>query len=100
MFSFLSVEHYFSFFCFFAGCCAYLDIENVLDLTLAERIGVNIGNLLISRAECAENSLSIVNTLVNSGSIDVIVVDSVCTYSSKDIIHCYMFCKSSFFHIS
>ncbi|XP_042439822.1 DNA repair protein recA homolog 2, mitochondrial-like [Zingiber officinale] len=59
------------------GCCAYFDIENVLDLALAERIGVNIGNLLISRAECAEHSLSIVNTLVNSGSIDVIVVDSV-----------------------
>ncbi|XP_074568676.1 DNA repair protein recA homolog 2, mitochondrial-like [Curcuma longa] len=65
------------------GCCAYLDIENVLDLALAERIGVNIGNLLISRAECAENSLSIVNTLVNSGSIDVIVVDSVAALIPK-----------------
>ncbi|XP_010907256.1 DNA repair protein recA homolog 2, mitochondrial isoform X3 [Elaeis guineensis] len=59
------------------GYCAYLDAENALDPSLAEAMGVNTENLLIARPGCAENSLSIVNTLVNSGSVDVIVVDSV-----------------------
>ncbi|XP_010938657.1 DNA repair protein recA homolog 2, mitochondrial isoform X1 [Elaeis guineensis] len=59
------------------GYCAYLDVENALDPALAEAMGVNTENLLISHPNCAENSLSIVNTLVNSGSVDVVVVDSV-----------------------
>ena len=62
----------------FAGYCVYLDAENALDPSLAEAMGVNTENLLIARPSCAENSLSMVNTLVNSGSVDVIVVDSVC----------------------
>ncbi|XP_029124070.1 DNA repair protein recA homolog 2, mitochondrial isoform X2 [Elaeis guineensis] len=61
------------------GYCAYLDVENALDPALAEAMGVNTENLLISHPNCAENSLSIVNTLVNSGSVDVVVVDSVRT---------------------
>ncbi|URD72883.1 DNA repair protein recA [Musa troglodytarum] len=59
------------------GCCAYLDPENAMNPSLAETMGVNTNNLLISRVDCAEKTLSIVNTLVNSGFVDVIVVDSV-----------------------
>ncbi|WOL13713.1 hypothetical protein Cni_G22491 [Canna indica] len=59
------------------GCCAYLDVENAMNPSLAETMGINTENLLISGPDCAENSLSIINTLVNSGSVDVIVIDSV-----------------------
>lgn len=59
------------------GYCAYLDVENALDPMLAESIGVNTEDLLISQPDCAENLLSVVDTLAKSGSVDVIVVDSV-----------------------
>lgn len=59
------------------GYCAYLAVENSIDLSLAEAMGVNTKDLLVARPNSAENTLSIVNTLVNSGSVDVIVVDSV-----------------------
>ncbi|KAJ0978924.1 hypothetical protein J5N97_014398 [Dioscorea zingiberensis] len=59
------------------GCCAYIDVENAMNPSLAEDMGVNIENLLITHPTSAETSLSIVNTLINSGSVDVIVVDSV-----------------------
>ncbi|XP_024015771.1 DNA repair protein recA homolog 2, mitochondrial isoform X2 [Eutrema salsugineum] len=59
------------------GYCAYLDVENALDPCLAEAIGVNTEELLISRPDSAENMLSIVDVLTKSGSVDVIVVDSV-----------------------
>ncbi|RZR94223.1 hypothetical protein BHM03_00022887 [Ensete ventricosum] len=59
------------------GCCAYLDAENAMNPSLAETMGVNTNNLLISTVDCAEKTLSILNTLVNSGFVDVIVVDSV-----------------------
>lgn len=59
------------------GYCAYLDVENALDPKLAESIGVNTEELLISRPDSAENMLSIVDVLTKCGSVDVIVVDSV-----------------------
>ncbi|XP_026412316.1 DNA repair protein recA homolog 2, mitochondrial-like isoform X2 [Papaver somniferum] len=59
------------------GYCAYVDVENALDPSLAESIGVNTEDLLVSHLESAESSLSVVDTLIKSGSIDVIVVDSV-----------------------
>ncbi|KAK6149110.1 hypothetical protein DH2020_016635 [Rehmannia glutinosa] len=59
------------------GCCAYLDVENALCPSLAEAIGVNTDNLLISQPDSAENLLSMVDTLTKSGSVAVIVVDSV-----------------------
>ncbi|CAN0890502.1 DNA repair protein recA homolog 2, mitochondrial [Linum grandiflorum] len=59
------------------GYCAYLDVDNTLDSSLVEAIGVNTDNLLISPPDSAENMLSMVNTLTKSGSVDVIVVDSV-----------------------
>ncbi|XWS43104.1 hypothetical protein CRYUN_Cryun16bG0073400 [Craigia yunnanensis] len=59
------------------GYCAYLDVENAMDPSLAESIGVNTQNLLISHPDSAENLLCMVDTLAKSGSLDVIVVDSV-----------------------
>uniref|UniRef100_A0A5B6YIK0 Uncharacterized protein n=1 Tax=Davidia involucrata TaxID=16924 RepID=A0A5B6YIK0_DAVIN len=59
------------------GYCAYLDVENAMDPLLAESMGVDTENLLISQPDSAENLLSVVDTLTKSGSIDVIVVDSV-----------------------
>ena len=60
-----------------AGYCAYLDVENAMDPSLVESMGINTENLLISRPSSAENLLSVVNTLTRSGAVDVIVVDSV-----------------------
>uniref|UniRef100_A0A7N0UAC7 Uncharacterized protein n=1 Tax=Kalanchoe fedtschenkoi TaxID=63787 RepID=A0A7N0UAC7_KALFE len=59
------------------GYCAYLDVENALDLPLLESMGINTEKLLISSPKSAEQVLSVVNTLASSGSVDVIVVDSV-----------------------
>ncbi|PNT73046.1 DNA repair protein recA homolog 2, mitochondrial isoform X2 [Brachypodium distachyon] len=64
------------------GCCAYIDAENAFDPSFAEAIGVDTEKLLIAQPDSAENSLSIVNTLVG-GSIDVVVVDSVAALIPK-----------------
>ena len=60
-----------------AGYFAYLDVENTMDPSLVESMGINTKNLLISCPISAENLLSVVNTLTRSGVVDVIVVDSV-----------------------
>ncbi|XP_057722848.1 DNA repair protein recA homolog 2, mitochondrial-like isoform X1 [Arachis stenosperma] len=65
------------------GYCAYLDVENALDASLVESIGVNTGKLLVSHPDCAENVLSMVDTLTKSGAVDVIVVDSVAALLPK-----------------
>ncbi|XP_057438024.1 DNA repair protein recA homolog 2, mitochondrial isoform X2 [Lotus japonicus] len=65
------------------GYCAYLDVENALDLSLVESIGVNTENLLVPHPDCAENLLSMVDTLTKSGAVDVIVVDSVAALVPK-----------------
>ena len=65
--------------CIFAGCCAYIDAENAFNPLFAEAIGVDSERLLIAQPDSAENSLSIVNTLVG-GSVAVVVVDSVCYF--------------------
>ncbi|XP_010558226.1 PREDICTED: DNA repair protein recA homolog 2, mitochondrial isoform X2 [Tarenaya hassleriana] len=65
------------------GYCAYLDVENAMDPTLAESVGVNTENLLISRPDSAENLLSIVDVLTKSRSVDVIVVDSVAALAPR-----------------
>lgn len=62
---------------YFTGYCAFIDAEHALDPALAKSIGVNIDNLLLSQPDCGEQALSLVDTLVRSGSIDVVVVDSV-----------------------
>jgi recombination protein RecA len=59
------------------GVCAFIDAEHALDPTYARKLGVDVDNLLLSQPDTGEQALEIVDTLVRSGSIDVIVVDSV-----------------------
>jgi recombination protein RecA len=59
------------------GICAFIDAEHALDPEYAQKIGVNINELLISQPDTGEQALEIVESLVRSGKIDVIVVDSV-----------------------
>ncbi|KAH7557259.1 hypothetical protein JRO89_XS11G0090400 [Xanthoceras sorbifolium] len=65
------------------GYCAYLDVENAIDPSLVEAMGVDTENLLIADPDSAENLLSMVDTLTKSGSVDVIVVDSVAALVPK-----------------
>ncbi|MGW8251219.1 MAG: recombinase RecA [Anaerolineales bacterium] len=59
------------------GTCAYVDMEHALDPSYASRCGVDIENLLISQPDMGEQALEITETLVRSGAVDVIVIDSV-----------------------
>ncbi|GFZ78135.1 recombinase RecA [Elstera cyanobacteriorum] len=59
------------------GTCAFVDAEHALDPTYARKLGVNIDELLISQPDAGEQALEITDTLVRSGAIDVLVVDSV-----------------------
>ncbi|XVF35036.1 hypothetical protein REPUB_Repub18cG0110500 [Reevesia pubescens] len=65
------------------GCCVFVDAEHALDPALAETIGVNTENLLLSQPDCGEQALSLVDTLIRSGSVDVVVVDSVAALVPK-----------------
>ncbi|MGX9962801.1 recombinase RecA [Roseomonas sp. F4] len=59
------------------GTCAFIDAEHALDPGYAKKLGVDIENLLISQPDAGEQALEICDTLVRSGAIDVLVVDSV-----------------------
>ncbi len=59
------------------GSCAFVDAEHALDPSYARKLGVDIDNLLISQPDAGEQALEIADTLVRSGAIDVLVVDSV-----------------------
>jgi recombination protein RecA len=59
------------------GTCAFVDAEHALDPSYAKKLGVDIDNLLISQPDAGEQALEIADTLVRSGAIDVLVVDSV-----------------------
>jgi RecA/RadA recombinase len=59
------------------GVCAFVDAEHALDPAYAKKLGVNLDELLISQPDTGEQSLEITDTLVRSGAIDVLVVDSV-----------------------
>ncbi len=59
------------------GTCAFIDAEHALDPAYARKLGVNIDELLISQPDAGEQALEIADTLVRSGAIDVLVVDSV-----------------------
>ncbi len=65
------------------GVAAFIDVENALDPHYAKRIGVNVDDLLISQPDSGEQALQIVETLVRSGEVDVIVVDSVAALVPK-----------------
>ena len=59
------------------GEAAFIDAEHALDPIYAKKLGVDINNLLVSQPDCGEQALEIAETLVNSGAIDIIVIDSV-----------------------
>ncbi|WP_264820674.1 recombinase RecA, partial [Acetobacter pomorum] len=59
------------------GTCAFIDAEHALDPSYAKKLGVDIDNLIISQPDSGEQALEIAETLVRSGAIDVIVLDSV-----------------------
>ena len=66
-----------------AGTCAFIDAEHALDIQYAQKLGVNLQELLISQPDTGEQALEIVDALVRSGSIDLIVVDSVAALTPK-----------------
>jgi recombination protein RecA len=68
------------------GICAFVDAEHAMDPDYARKLGVNIDNLLISQPDTGEQALEITESLVRSGKIDVIVVDSVAALTPKDEI--------------
>ena len=68
------------------GICAFIDAEHALDPEYAKKIGVKLDELLISQPDTGEQALEIVESLVRSGKIDIIVVDSVAALTPKDEI--------------
>src|ERR1700681_2067315 len=65
------------------GMAAFIDVEHALDPSYARKLGVDVDNLLVSQPDYAEQALEITNALVASGSIDVLVVDSVAALVPK-----------------
>ncbi len=65
------------------GVCAFVDAEHALDPQYAKKLGVNLDELLISQPDTGEQALEIVDTLVRSGAVNVIVVDSVAALTPK-----------------
>src|SRR5579883_3159528 len=59
------------------GTCAFIDAEHALDAVYARKLGINVDDLLISQPDTGEQALEICDTLVRSGAVDVLVVDSV-----------------------
>ncbi len=68
------------------GVCAYIDTEHALNPAYAEKLGVNLQGLLLSQPDYGEQALEIVETLVRSGAVDLIVVDSVAALVPKSEI--------------
>jgi recombination protein RecA len=65
------------------GVCAFIDAEHALDINYAQKLGVNLQELLISQPDTGEQALEIVDALVRSGSVDLIVIDSVAALTPK-----------------
>ena len=68
------------------GEAAFIDAEHALDPVYAKKLGVDINNLLVSQPDCGEQALEIAETLVNSGAIDIIVIDSVAALTPRQEI--------------
>jgi len=66
-----------------AGTCAFIDAEHALDVQYAQKLGVNLQELLISQPDTGEQALEIVDALVRSGSVDLVVIDSVAALTPK-----------------
>jgi len=65
------------------GICGFIDAEHALDASYARKLGVNLDDLLISQPDTGEQALEIVDTLVRSGAIDVLVIDSVAALTPR-----------------
>ena len=65
------------------GTCAFIDAEHALDVQYAQKLGVNLQDLLISQPDTGEQALEITEALVRSGSVDLIVIDSVAALTPK-----------------
>ena len=65
------------------GTCAFVDAEHALDIQYAQKLGVNLQELLISQPDTGEQALEIVDSLVRSGAVDLIVIDSVAALTPK-----------------
>jgi recombination protein RecA len=65
------------------GVCAFVDAEHALDPVYARKLGVNLDDLLISQPDTGEQALEIVDTLVRSGAVDVLVIDSVAALTPR-----------------
>jgi recombination protein RecA len=66
-----------------SGVCAFIDAEHALDVQYAQKLGVNLSDLLISQPDTGEQALEIVDALVRSGSVDLIIIDSVAALTPK-----------------
>src|SRR6185295_3793860 len=69
-----------------SGVCAFIDAEHAMDPEYSKKIGVKIDELLISQPDTGEQALEIVDSLVRTGKLDVIVIDSVAALTPKDEI--------------
>ena len=65
------------------GTCAFIDAEHALDIGYAQKLGVNVSELLISQPDTGEQGLEIMDQLVNSGAVDLIIIDSVAALTPK-----------------
>jgi len=65
------------------GQCAFVDAEHALDIQYAQKLGVNVSDLLISQPDTGEQALEIVDSLVRSGAVDLIIIDSVAALVPK-----------------
>ena len=65
------------------GTCAFIDAEHALDTIYAKKLGVNVDELVISQPDAGEQALEITDTLVRSGAVDVLVVDSVAALTPR-----------------
>src|SRR6266496_5398348 len=65
------------------GTAAFIDAEHALDLSYAEKLGVNINDLLVSQPDTGEQALEITDMLVRSSAVDVVVIDSVAALTPK-----------------
>ena len=65
------------------GTCAFIDAEHALDINYAQKLGVNLQELLISQPDTGEQALEIVDALVRSASVDLVVIDSVAALTPK-----------------
>ncbi len=65
------------------GTCAFVDAEHALDVQYAQKLGVNLQEMLISQPDTGEQALEIVDSLVRSGAVDLIVIDSVAALTPK-----------------